>query len=163
MKPQRNRNTANFPVRKVGSVGAAAADDVVAVEEPLGIRLAWPTAEGRVTRDIAVTMRTPGRDAELAAGFLFTEGLVHADDPPQPAAGGLVDAIQDETAGKGRPFRRSTRQPTAGQIRTGGLESPASRPGQKESRDRRSTCGLFHQLPELLVEVSALPQNQGGA
>jgi FdhD protein len=42
--------------------------DVVAVEEPLEIR-----AGGE---PIAVTMRTPGRDAELAAGFLFGEGLV---------------------------------------------------------------------------------------
>jgi FdhD protein len=78
-KPERNRDTAYFPVRKVGSDGPATADDVVAVEAPLGIRLAWPTADGRVTRDIAVTMRTPGQDAELAAGFLFTEGLVSAD------------------------------------------------------------------------------------
>jgi FdhD protein len=78
-KPQHNRDTACFPVRKVGSVGSVAADDVVAVEEPLGIRLTWPTADGRVTRDVAVTMRTPGQDAELAAGFLFTEGLVSAD------------------------------------------------------------------------------------
>ena len=44
--------------------------DVVAVEEPLEIR-----ADGEA---IAVTMRTPGRDAELAAGFLFGEGLVRA-------------------------------------------------------------------------------------
>jgi len=44
--------------------------DVVAVEEPLEIR-----ADGEA---IVVTMRTPGRDAELAAGFLFGEGLVRA-------------------------------------------------------------------------------------
>src|SRR5436190_8379363 len=47
-------------------------DDVVAAEEPLEIRI-----EGH---SIAVVMRTPGRDRELAAGFLLTENLVRSPD-----------------------------------------------------------------------------------
>lgn len=46
--------------------------DVLATEEPLEIRL---TAAGE-TRPVAVTMRTPGADFELATGFLFAEGLI---------------------------------------------------------------------------------------
>src|SRR5215211_2401872 len=42
--------------------------DDLAVEEPLEIRVN--------TRSISITMRTPGHDAELAAGFLVTEGLI---------------------------------------------------------------------------------------
>jgi len=50
--------------------------DLLAVEEPLEIRLRYGTAEERRSRSITVTMRTPGSDIELAAGFLFAEGLV---------------------------------------------------------------------------------------
>ena len=50
--------------------------DTVAVEEPLEIRLAWSTPEGRATRSISITMRTPGNDVELATGFLYTESII---------------------------------------------------------------------------------------
>ncbi|HNP36876.1 MAG TPA: formate dehydrogenase accessory sulfurtransferase FdhD [Woeseiaceae bacterium] len=57
-----------------------AAVDRVAVEEPLEIRLGFSTPDGRATRSIAITMRTPGNDKDLATGFLFTESIVHALD-----------------------------------------------------------------------------------
>jgi FdhD protein len=49
--------------------------DSLATEEPMEIRLDAP---GMEQRQVAVTMRTPGNDFELAAGFLHTEGLVGA-------------------------------------------------------------------------------------
>ena len=51
-------------------------EDRVVAEEPLEIRLAWP---GVVPRRVWVTMRTPGHDFELAAGWLLHEGVAAPD------------------------------------------------------------------------------------
>ncbi len=50
--------------------------DLLAVEDPLEIRLGYGKVAERMQRSISVTMRTPGHDFELAAGFLFTEGII---------------------------------------------------------------------------------------
>ena len=53
----------------------------MAVEEPLEIRVAWSEPDGRrVIEALAVTMRTPGDDFELVAGFLHGEGVVSRAD-----------------------------------------------------------------------------------
>ncbi len=64
-------------VHEVGSTGSQAREDRLATEEPLEIRLAWP---GSPARRIAVTMRTPGHDFELATGFLRAEGVLARSD-----------------------------------------------------------------------------------
>lgn len=64
---------ARRPVGRVtAGVPASPALDVVAVEEPLAIRVDGET--------IATTMRTPGDDALLALGFLFAEGIISGVD-----------------------------------------------------------------------------------
>ena len=51
-------------------------EETLAVEEPLEIQLGYGTASSREVKSISVTMRTPGHDFELAAGFLMSEGVV---------------------------------------------------------------------------------------
>ncbi len=54
------------------------AEDVLAAEEPLEVRLLWQEHGETVRKNIAITMRTPGDDFELAAGFLHGEGIIHS-------------------------------------------------------------------------------------
>jgi FdhD protein len=64
-----NRPILTVPVQKVEGDSSAPFQDLLAVEEPLEIRLG--------SKSISITMRTPGNDFELAAGFLFSEGILH--------------------------------------------------------------------------------------
>ncbi len=54
--------------------------DVLAVEEPLEIRLGFDDKGKFTHKAISITMRTPDHDFELAAGFLFTEGILQSAD-----------------------------------------------------------------------------------
>ncbi|GAA5131337.1 formate dehydrogenase accessory sulfurtransferase FdhD [Pseudonocardia adelaidensis] len=64
------RLIARRPVLRLGPEGSTRRADALAVEEPLELRI-----DGRA---LAVTMRTPGHDVELAHGFLLTEGVIGA-------------------------------------------------------------------------------------
>ena len=67
-------------VRRLRDGKWAQEEDVLAAEEPLETRLIWKDGRRTVTRSIAITMRTPGHDFELAAGFLYGEGIITARD-----------------------------------------------------------------------------------
>ena len=54
--------------------------DFLAVEEPLEIRLKFHSQGQMVEQSLSITMRTPGNDTELAAGFLLTEGIVQSQE-----------------------------------------------------------------------------------
>jgi FdhD protein len=67
------RHVARAPVVAVRGDRAETREDRLVGEAPLAIRAAGPA---QVPVDVAVTMRTPGNEPELAAGFLRTEGLL---------------------------------------------------------------------------------------
>src|SRR5207249_11226778 len=65
-----------------------AADDRLAVEEPLEIRVGG--------EPVAVTMRTPGHDEELALGFCLSEGIpAHAAHVPDDLAANTIEVLVD--------------------------------------------------------------------
>jgi FdhD protein len=72
-EPSLERQATRVRVTAWRAGAAEVRDDRLAGEEPMAIRAGGP---GQEPVDVAVTMRTPGHEAELAAGFLLTEGLV---------------------------------------------------------------------------------------
>jgi len=56
------------------------AEDLLAVEQPLEIKIVSGPENDRQQKNISVTMCTPGHDEELAVGFLFTEGIITSKD-----------------------------------------------------------------------------------
>lgn len=76
MVKRHNAEIKNCDIVKVVDAGAMAAEDVLTVEEPLEIQVACGPASARRRHSIAVTMRTPGQDFDLASGFLFTESII---------------------------------------------------------------------------------------
>src|SRR5213592_1484677 len=84
---------------EVVRVPAGEAHDLVAVEEPLEIRVGGEA--------VAVTMRTPGHDEELAVGFLYGEGLVDGPvqaGPPADLAGNAIEVTGAVRAPAARRF-----------------------------------------------------------
>ena len=69
----------SIEVRRYGG-NERGTEDLLAVEEPLEIKLEFGPEKDRQQRNVAVTMRTPGHDLALAAGFLLGEGLLRSVD-----------------------------------------------------------------------------------
>lgn len=70
------RATAQNSITRFVGEASSITDDLLAVEEPLELQLAYGPSSSRKVKSISVTMRTPGNDFELAAGFLMTEGVI---------------------------------------------------------------------------------------
>ncbi|MBS1853540.1 MAG: formate dehydrogenase accessory sulfurtransferase FdhD [Acidobacteria bacterium] len=88
------RSVQEVRVCRIEGVHADAAADLVAVEEPMEIQLAYGPPNARLLKSISVTMRTPGEDFDLAVGFLVTEGVVRdASD---------IERVQDVSTSAGQ-------------------------------------------------------------
>lgn len=72
--------TASITIDRVSLQGRSDESDLLAIEEPLEIRLSFLRSEERQNQSLSVTTRTPGDDRALAIGFLFTEGVVTSLD-----------------------------------------------------------------------------------
>ncbi len=127
--------------------------DLVAVEEPLEIRIGGTP--------VAVTMRTPGHDEELALGFCLSEGLrpVAARVPDDLAANTVdVDAPGADVGRLQRSFYTSS---SCGVCGKGALEAVAVEAPRVES-DLRVPAGLVATLPDRLRSAQAAFEATGG-
>jgi FdhD protein len=67
-------------IQKISGTNVQTVADHLALEEPLEIQIAFGPEAERQWKTVAITMRTPGHDRELAAGFLVGEGLLRSLD-----------------------------------------------------------------------------------
>jgi len=133
--------------------GGAEVEDRVAVEEPLELRI-----DGRA---VAVTMRTPGHDEELALGFCLSEGLAPrgARVPDDLAANTVeVDAPGFDPERIARSFYTSS---SCGVCGKGALEAVAVEAPRVQS-GLRLPADLVASMPERLREAQAAFASTGG-
>jgi FdhD protein len=143
--------TARVDVTRLPAGGADT--DAVAVEEPLELRIGG--------RPVAVTMRTPGHDEELALGFCLAEGLRPVDArPPADLAANVIEieAPGFEPERLARSFYTSS---SCGVCGKGALEAVAVDAPRVESGLRVSGA-LVASLPERLREAQAAFAVTGG-
>ena len=144
------QSTARVRLTRVPGGEAA---DVVAVEEPLEIRIGGAA--------VAVTMRTPGHDEELALGFCLSEGLrpVSARLPHDLAANTVeVEAPGADLERLKRSFYTSS---SCGVCGKGALEAVAVEAARVES-DLRVAAAVVARLPDELRAVQAAFSATGG-
>ena len=162
------------PVRFRGR-DVAAETDLVTVEEPLEVRLAWTAGGVCREQSIAVTMRTPGDDFDLVRGFLFGEGVVRAPadlvevaccGPPSPDKG-LANVVKATLAAGVRfdPERLSRHVFTSSSCGVCGKASLDAVRLQLPRIDRRPLAlapGSLGRLPRRLREMQAEFGRTGG-
>ncbi|MBV9759330.1 MAG: formate dehydrogenase accessory sulfurtransferase FdhD [Acidobacteriaceae bacterium] len=66
----------SYSIKRLSNGASERILDTVAAEEPLEIRIQYWFKDARLSRSLALAMRTPGHDRELAVGFLVSEGVV---------------------------------------------------------------------------------------
>jgi FdhD protein len=149
--------------------------DLLAVEEPLEIRVGYGRVNARTRRSLTVTMRTPGNDVELAVGFLFAEGIVRraADienaESCGPPAGPLRirNLVRVElAAGVKLDVKRLQRSfvttSSCGLCGKSSLTAMPPTPHLPLSDGFTVPVGIIHTLPETLRRAQTVFQRTGG-
>ncbi len=161
-----------FPVQRVRGEHLDAETDLLAAEEPLEIRLRYGPRGERVQR-LAVTMRTPGHDPELAVGFLVGEGVVRRPEDvvsagPAPTTGGADPNVVVVHLAEGVAFdaRRLERHvyttSSCGVCGKASLEAVGALEGPPLPDGPRLYPATVHSLPERLRQAQAVFDQTGG-
>jgi FdhD protein len=140
-------------------------DDYLAAEEPLEIRVGG--------EPLSVTMRTPGHDLELAAGFLFTEGIVGSGDQiislrpevsdENPHVGNLVQAelVPEAIPDFSKMQRHFFAASSCGICGKASIDLVRSRLLQAPNADFRCTPELLVKLPDVLRALQVMREDIG--
>jgi FdhD protein len=141
-QPVIRRSTADTRVVALRPDGVHERPDRLVTEEPMEVRAGGP---GQEPVPVAVTMRTPGHDFELAVGFLLTEGLV--------ASGADVDDV--------RYCRLPEGEEQLYNVVTVGLRAPFDLGDRQRTLHANASCGLCGKRSLDQVEVVAAPLPPG--
>lgn len=167
--PMPDRSSVSVPIRRVLAETAMDEDDNLAVEEPLEIRVSYIVEGRRNQRAISITMRTPGHDAELAAGFLFTEGLIrdhteilriHHCRHGNVVRVHLQDRVSVDLARLERHFYTSSSCGVCGKTSLNAVRVNVER--QVKHNSPSLSAGLVHELPKKLRSSQAIFECTGG-
>jgi FdhD protein len=161
-------------------IGVARQDflDDLAVEEPLEIQLLHTGPEGPVRRRLSITMRTPGHDAELAVGFLLTEGIIQGpgdllevrSQGSRPhgrcSANGVQVTLQDhvvvEPLRLERNFYTTSSCGVCGKTSIAALRTRNPYPPKPEGSPPFLPAGMLHLLPGRLSAAQEVFAATGG-
>lgn len=171
----RSSSVAAVQILKVTSPGSdknsfvsSAAEDLLAVEQPLEIRIIYGDENSRQQKNISVTMCTPGHDEELAIGFLFTEGIISGKDDIQncSSAGnniviaGLRPGISFDPKKIERHFYTSSSCGVCGKSSIDAVKNVF--PNNRTKDDIVIAAHVFTRLPDALRQQQEVFEHTGG-
>ncbi|MEO6977128.1 MAG: formate dehydrogenase accessory sulfurtransferase FdhD, partial [Mucilaginibacter sp.] len=160
---------------KVNDADGTETFDALAIEEPLEIRLSYDSNGEQKTQNVSVTMRTPGNDAELAAGFLFTEGVVKnageiagvdycfiacAKNKENVIQVTLCEGVVPDLKNTERNFYTTSSCGVCGKGSIDAIRTVGN--FVKQDDDITVDSDLLYQLPEILREQQAVFEETGG-
>jgi FdhD protein len=159
-----------FDIKRIEGASAERAHDSVAVEEPLAIHVTYWFKQVQHTEQLAVTMRTPGHDPELAAGLLVSEGVIQdasALAALRPLGSAPSDEILVELAEQvdfegWRHARLGFVSSSCGICGKRTRESIAAAAPPQRADNLRVGADLLRRLPDLLGERQSGFQQTGG-
>lgn len=163
-----NKGTTTVSIKKVNHNGVNAIDDILAIEEPLEIRIAYQQDGQYINKNLSITMRTPGNDEELAVGFLFTEGIItSANDvksvlaiPDNTVLVTLNDDVSLDLSKLERHFYTTSSCGVCGKSSIDSVRTVCRLDVQEEQL--QVPLELIHRLPDLLRKQQSVFEDTGG-
>ena len=166
----------HLPILKITDGENSKTTDALAIEEPLEIRLEYGQANERKIQNVSVTMRTPGNDAELALGFLFTEGIVKlqseadtidhcfiacAENKENVIQVSLKENIVPNLHNTERNFYTTSSCGVCGKASIGAIRT-VSTFNNKEILENQINADVLYQLPSILQKHQEVFADTGG-